>query len=135
MAATWILKTEPSTYAFADLVRDRRTRWDGIRNPVAQKHLRAMQPGDEAWIYHTGAERQIVGRARVVSPPYPDPTAGGLYAVDLEAGDPFPRPVSLATIKGDPRCAELALVRQGRLSVVPVPLGLRPVLAGWGGLS
>ena len=119
----WILKTEPSTYSFADLVREKRTRWDGVANPVALKNLRAMQPGDEVMIYHTGDERAAVGLASVVSAPYPDPKdkSGKLVVVDLEAGPPLDRPVALAAIKADPTFKDLALVRQGRLSVVPVP--------------
>jgi predicted RNA-binding protein with PUA-like domain len=119
----WILKTEPSTYSFADLVREKRTRWDGVANPVALKNLRAMQPGDEVMIYHTGDERAAVGLAAVVSAPYPDPKdkSGKLVVVDLEAGPPLDRPVALAAIKADPTFKDLALVRQGRLSVVPVP--------------
>ena len=123
MANHWLLKTEPSTYSFADLVREKRTRWDGVANPVALKNLRAMQPGDEVMIYHTGDERAAVGLASVVSAPYPDPKdkSGKLVVVDLEAGPPLDRPVALAAIKADPTFKDLALVRQGRLSVVPVP--------------
>ncbi len=125
MTQYWILKTEPGAYSFADLSRDGMTRWDGIGNPVARKHLRSMQPGDEVLIYHTGSERQIVGRARVSSPPYSDPATGDSKAtvVDVAAGLSLPRAVSLADIKADPRFADLGLVRQGRLSVVPVTPG------------
>lgn len=126
MPAYWILKTEPSTYSFADLVRDRRTTWDGVNNPVAQKNLRAMAPGDSVLIYHTGNEKACVGQARVIKAAYPDPrgTKDTQVVVDLEAGPPLPRPVTLAAIKADPAFADLALVRQGRLSVVPVPAAL-----------
>jgi predicted RNA-binding protein with PUA-like domain len=120
--AHWILKTEPGTYSFADLLRERRTTWNGVTNPVALRHLRAMRPGDPAMIYHTGIERQVVGTARIVSAPYPDPgqTDPRLVVVDLEAGKPLAKPVTLAEIKADPAFADLALVRMGRLSVVPV---------------
>jgi predicted RNA-binding protein with PUA-like domain len=123
MPQHWILKTEPSDYSFADLQRDRRTRWSGVSNPVALKHLRSMAPGDEVMIYHTGDEKRIVGLARVAGAPYPDPDAGDerRTVVDVSAGEPLAKPVTLATIKADPAFAELALVRQGRLSVVPVP--------------
>lgn len=123
MSQYWILKTEPETYSFADLAREGMTRWDGIANPVARHHLRSMHPGDEVMIYHTGSERRIVGLARISSPPYTDPAGEDPKAtvVDLAAGAPVPHPVSLAEIKADPRFATLALVRQGRLSVVPVP--------------
>ena len=135
MPQHWILKTEPSDYAFADLERDRRTRWSGVSNPVALKHLRAMAPGDEVMIYHTGDEKRIVGLARVAGAPYPDPDAGDerRTVVDVAAGEPLPRPVTLAVIKADPAFADLALVRQGRLSVVPVPAPLWTRLLQLGG--
>ena len=123
MPSYWILKTEPSTYSFADLQREGRARWDGVTNAVALKHLRAMRPGDRVLIYHTGDEKRIVGQASVASDPYPDPKAGDerIVVVDLEAGKPVPSPVTLAQVKADPAFADLALVRVGRLSVVPVP--------------
>ena len=134
MPQHWILKTEPSDYSFADLERDRRTRWSGVSNPVALKHLRAMARGDEVMIYHTGDEKRIVGLARVAGAPYPDPDAGDerRTVVDIAAGEPLPRPVTLAVIKADPAFADLALVRQGRLSVVPVPAPLWTRLLGLG---
>lgn len=118
----WILKTEPEHYSYADLVRDGATVWDGVANSVALKHMREMQPGDQALIYHTGAERRAVGLAELTSAPYPDPQLGDpkLIVVDLRPLQPLPRPVELAAIKADPFFAEFALVRQGRLSVVPV---------------
>ena len=121
MPAYWILKTEPGTYSLDDLKRERRTRWDGVTNPVALKHLRSMRAGDHAFIYHTGDEKAIVGLARVVSDGYPDPANVKLAVVDLEFDRPVVAPVSLAAIKADPAFRDLALVRQGRLSVVPVP--------------
>ncbi|HWB40667.1 MAG TPA: EVE domain-containing protein [Gemmatimonadales bacterium] len=122
MARHWILKTEPSTYGFSDLVRERRTRWEGVSNPVALKHLRSMLEGDDALIYHTGNEKALIGLARIASGPYPDPSAKDprLVVVDIEAGQRLPRPVTLAEVKADPAFADLGLVRQGRLSVVPV---------------
>jgi predicted RNA-binding protein with PUA-like domain len=120
MARHWVLKTEPSEYAFADLVRDGRTRWEGVSNPVALKHLRSMQQGDEALIYHTGNEKALVGRARIASEPYPDPTDPKLVVVDVEAGEPLSRAVPLAEIKAEAAFADLGLVRVPRLSVVPV---------------
>ncbi len=123
MPSRWILKTEPGTYSFEDLVRERRTCWDGVANPVALKHLRAMRPGDPVLIYHTGKERRAVGLAKVVSDPYPDPKGKdpARVVVDLEADRPLARPVTLAEVKADPAFRDLALVRMGRLSVVPVP--------------
>jgi predicted RNA-binding protein with PUA-like domain len=121
MPRHWILKTEPSEYAFSDLVRDGRTRWSGVSNAVALKHLRSMQRGDHALVYHTGNEKSIVGLARVASAPYPDPSLDDprLVVVDVEAGEPLPRPVPLAEIKADPAFRDLGLVRVPRLSVVP----------------
>jgi predicted RNA-binding protein with PUA-like domain len=121
MAQHWILKTEPSTYGFTDLVRERRTRWEGVSNAVALKHLRSMLEGDDALIYHTGNEKSLIGLARIVSAPYPDPKRDDprLVVVDIEAGRPLPRRVSLAEIKADPAFKELGLVRLSRLSVVP----------------
>ena len=123
MARHWVLKTEPSEYGFPDLVRDRRSRWEGVSNPVALKHLRSMLEGDGALIYHTGNEKALVGRARIASAPYPDPSDPKLVVVDVEAGQPLPRAVPLAAIKADPAFAELGLVRVPRLSVVPVEPG------------
>jgi predicted RNA-binding protein with PUA-like domain len=120
MARHWVLKTEPSEYGFPDLVRDRRTRWEGVSNPVALKHLRSMLEGDDALIYHTGNEKALVGLARVVSAPYPDPKDPKLVVVDLEPVKPLPRAVPLAEIKAEPTFADLGLVRVPRLSVVPV---------------
>ena len=120
MARHWVLKTEPSEYGFPDLVRDRRTRWEGVRNPVALKHLRSMLEGDDALIYHTGNEKAVVGLARVASAPYPDPKDPKLVVVDVEPVKPLPRMVPLAEIKAEPAFAELGLVRVPRLSVVPV---------------
>ncbi|MGB9739980.1 MAG: EVE domain-containing protein [Chloroflexus aggregans] len=118
----WLLKTEPSVYSFADLVREGQTVWDGVENAVALKHLRAMRQGDIALIYHTGDERQAVGLAQIVSDPYPDPKQHDprLVVVDVVPLQPLNRPVTLAAIKADPFFADFALVRQGRLSVVPV---------------
>ena len=122
MPAYWILKTEPTTYSFERLTKDRRTVWDGVRNPLALKHLGEMAVGDQVLIYHTGDEKAAVGLARVVRAAYPDPKAKDpkLVVVELEAGHPLPKPVTLAAVKADPAFADLALVRMGRLSVVPV---------------
>jgi predicted RNA-binding protein with PUA-like domain len=123
MARHWVLKTEPSEYGFPDLVRERRTRWTGVSNPVALKHLRSMLEGDEALIYHTGNEKALVGLARIASAPYPDPSDSSLVVVDVEAGKPLPRAVPLAAIKAEAAFADLGLVRVPRLSVVPVEPG------------
>ena len=120
--AHWILKTEPSEYGFSDLVRDRRTRWEGVSNPVALKHLRSMLEGDDALIYHSGYEKSLIGLPRIASAPYPDPSGKDprLVVVDVEARGPLPRHVTLAEIKADPAFKDLGLVRVPRLSVVPV---------------
>ena len=118
----WLLKTEPEEYSYADLARDGQAEWDGVTNPVAQRNMRAMQVGDECVIYHTGDERTAVGLAKVVRAGYPDPTddAGKRVWVDLSPVRELERKTSLAAIKADPLFADSALVRQGRLSVVPL---------------
>jgi predicted RNA-binding protein with PUA-like domain len=123
MAHYWILKTDTDTYPFDQLVHDRRTVWDGVSNALALKHIRSMAKGDQVFIYHSGDDKALVGLARVVSDPYPDPKTKDpkLYVVDLEAGDRLPRPVTLAEVKADPAFADLGLVRMSRLSVIPVP--------------
>lgn len=120
----WLVKTEPSVYSFEDLQREKRARWDGVSNPVALKHLRAMAPGDEVLVYHTGDVKAAVGLARVASAPYADPKNPKLAIVDLEVVRPLAQPVTLAAVKADPTFAEFALVRIGRLSVMPVPAPL-----------
>jgi predicted RNA-binding protein with PUA-like domain len=120
----WLVKTEPSTYSFADLQRAKRARWDGVTNPVALKNIREMEAGDEVLVYHTGDEKACVGLARVASAPYPDPENSKLTVVDLEPVRPLAKPVTLAAVKADPAFAAWALVRIGRLSVMPVPADL-----------
>ena len=123
MANYWILKTDADTYPFEQLVRERRAVWDGVSNALALKHIRSMAKGDQVFIYHSGDDKALVGLARVVSDPYPDPKAKDpkLVVVDIEAGDRLARPVTLAEVKADPAFAELGLVRMSRLSVIPVP--------------
>jgi predicted RNA-binding protein with PUA-like domain len=116
----WLLKTEPSDFSWDDLEKKGRTRWDGVRNPVAQRNLRAMAEGDALFVYHTGDERAVVGRARVARAAYPDPADPRLHVIDLEPDARLARPVPLARIKEMPEFAESALVKQGRLSVVPL---------------
>lgn len=130
----WLLKTEPSTYAWADLVRAGRAVWDGVRNPTALGHLRRMAPGDLACVYHTGEERAVVGVARILTAAYPDPKAGDprLVVVDLEPVAPLPAPVPLAAIKARPDCADFPLVRLPRLSVMPVTAAQWRVIEGLG---
>lgn len=132
----WLVKSDPETYAFDDLVRERRARWDGVANALALRHLAAMRPGDEVLIYESGKVKAAVGRARVVSVPYPDPAAGDprRLVVDLEAGPRLPRPVTLAAVRAEPAFAAFELVRQSRLSVMPVPEPLWRRLLAMGGV-
>lgn len=118
----WLMKTEPEVFSYSDLEKKAPEPWDGVRNAAAAKHMRAMQPGDLFLFYHTGNERAVVGVGRVLSQPYPDPTAesGNWVAVDTAPGYRFQSPVTLAAIKADPRFADWALVKQSRLSVMPV---------------
>lgn len=118
----WLVKQEPDDYAWDDFVRDGRTAWTGVRNYAARNHLRAMRAGDAVYFYHSGDAKAVVGIARVVRAAYPDPTADedGWVAVDLAPVEPLPRPVTLAQIKADPALKEIALVRQSRLSVMPL---------------
>jgi predicted RNA-binding protein with PUA-like domain len=115
----WILKTEPSSYSFDRLVEEKTAVWDGVTNPVALKNIRAMQQGDVVCIYHTGDEKACIGLATVASAPYADPKNPKLVVVELRAGKKLAKPVTLAAIKADAAFREMALVRQGRLSVVP----------------
>lgn len=122
MPQYWLLKTEPDSYAYADLEREGQTVWDGVANNAALKHMRSMQAGDRALIYHTGDERRAVGLAEVTSAAYADPQAADpkLVVVDVRPLRPLARAVALAEVKSDPFFADFDLVRQSRLSVVPV---------------
>ena len=118
----WLVKEEPTHYAFDALVKDGKAVWSGVRNALAQKHLRAIKKGDRVLYYHTGNEKAVVGIARALSEPYPDPedTTGKYVAVDLAPVERLPRPVTLAEIKADRAFADFPLVRIARLSVMPV---------------
>lgn len=119
--AHWLLKTEPGTYSFQDLLRERVTSWTGVANRQAQANLKAMREGDRVLVYHSG-EKRAVGVAEVVRTAYPDPTAGGgdLVCVDVRAIEPLPAPVPLDLIRQEKVFAGSPLLRQGRLSVVPL---------------
>ncbi len=142
--ATLLVKTEPSTYSFDDLLKDKTTRWDGVSNPAALAAVRAAKKGDDVLVYHTGDEKAIVGLARVEKPAYEDPKQPGLNdrgepkfaVIDLAAvkAAKTPHAATLALIKADPRFKEFALVRIGRLSVMAVPPALDKVLRGMAGL-
>jgi predicted RNA-binding protein with PUA-like domain len=121
--AQWLLKTEPECYSWDDLVRDKKAVWDGITNALALKHLRTIKKGDIAVIYHTGDQRSVIGTAEIISAPYPDPKQEDekLAVVDLKPKHKLPRPVTISDIKADPVFADWVFIRNGRLSVVPIP--------------
>ncbi len=118
----WLIKSDPETYSFEDLCRDQTTAWDGVRNFQARNNLAAMQVGDLCLVYHSQANPGVVGTAQVVRAAYPDPKSEDprWVNVDLRAGEPLARPVSLAELKKHPLLAQMGVVRQGRLSVSPV---------------
>ena len=118
----WLFKEEPSSYSFDAFTKDRRTTWSGVKNPLAQKHLRSVRKGDRVFYYHTGDQKAIVGVARASTDAYPDPQdkTGKAAVVDIEPVRPLPRPVTLAEIKASKAFATFPLTRIPRLSVMPV---------------
>ncbi|HKU99476.1 MAG TPA: EVE domain-containing protein [Vineibacter sp.] len=120
--AYWLVKSEPSTYSWDQLVKDKRTFWSGVRNFQAAANLKAMKTGDLAFFYHSGEGKEIVGIAKIVKEYYPDHTdkTGKFGMVDLEAVKPLKTPVTLVAVKAEPKFKDLALVRSSRLSVQPV---------------
>lgn len=123
--AYWLLKTEPEEFSWDDQVKRgaKGEAWSGVRNFTARSNLKEMKKGDQAFFYHTGDEKQVVGIVEIVKEHYPDPTAGKgepWVVVDTRAVKPFPKPVTLAEIKADSRFKDMALVKYGRLSVQPV---------------
>ncbi len=118
----WLFKEEPEHYSYDDLARDGRTSWTGVRNPLAQKHLRSVQKGDRVFFYHTGAVKAVVGVAKALVNAYPDPADqdGKLYAVDVAPVRKLKKPVTLAAVKADTAFAAFPLTRMPRLSVMPV---------------
>src|SRR5947208_1980213 len=118
----WLFKEEPTHYSYDDLVGDRKTSWSGVRNPLAQKHLRSVKKGDRVFYYHTGDEKAVIGVAKAASDAYPDPNdkAGKLVTVDVVPGKKLKRPVTLAEIKARAFFEDFPLVRISRLSVMPV---------------
>lgn len=117
--AYWLMKSEPHVYSWDDLVRDKATDWDGVRNNAARLHLRAMQPGDEAFFYHSGDEKQVVGIMKITGTGKPDGEDGAWVKVPVAPVRKL-NPVTLKDIKADPGLAAMELVRQSRLSVSPV---------------
>lgn len=122
MPSKWLLKSDPETYSFSDLLRDGETVWDGVSNNLALKHLRNARRGDLALIYHTGQERAVIGVAEILSDPYPDPKQSDprLAVIGLKSKEKLPRAVSLDEIKKHPALKNFDLVRLPRLSVMPV---------------
>ena len=123
LAMNWLFKEEPSNYNYDALVRDGKTSWTGVRNPVAQRNLRSVKKGDKIFFYHTGDEKSVVGICRAAGDAYPDPAdkTGKLYAVDVEPVKKLKSPVTLAAVKADKRFADFPLTRVPRLSVMAVP--------------
>ncbi len=119
---SWLFKEEPTHYSYADLEKDKQTSWSGVKNPLAQKHLRSVRKNDLIFYYHTGDEKSVVGVMKASGDAYPDPSdlSGKLYAVDVAPVRKLDRPVTLAEIKADKRFADFALTRISRLSVMPV---------------
>lgn len=120
--AYWLIKSEPDAFSWSEQVKNGIEPWTGVRNHQAKKNLAAMKVGDRAFFYHSNVGREIVGVVEVARDAYPDPTAadGKWVCVDVRAIGPMPQPVTLAAMKADPDLADLALIRQSRLSVVPV---------------
>jgi predicted RNA-binding protein with PUA-like domain len=118
--AYWLMKSEPGSYSWDDLLSDGGTEWDGVRNPAARLYLKAMQPGDEALFYHSGADKAAVGIMRIDRAAAPDPKDSDWVSVKVVPVRPLPRPVTLKAMKGEPRLATLEMLRQSRLSVSPV---------------
>ncbi len=122
MATRWLFKTEPSVYSYQQLVKDKKTMWDGVKNNLALKNLKDIKKGDEIFIYHTGDERAAVGIARALGGAYPDPSQKNprMLVVDIEAVKTLPRPVTLAEVKANKKLANFDLVRLSRLSIMKV---------------
>lgn len=135
--AHWLIKSEPSAYSWDQLVKDGRTNWSGVRNFQASANLKAMKVGDRAFFYHSGEGLEIVGIAEIVKPAYPDPSdkEGRFVQVDVKPVIPVKAPVTLAAIRTEPKLKNLALVKQGRLSVSPVGAEEWKLICKMGGVS
>lgn len=135
--ANWLVKSEPSTYSWDRLVKEKRTRWDGVRNHQAAANLKAMKKGDQVFFYHSNEGLEIVGIAEVAKPAYPDPSdkTGKFVMVDLAPVKPLKTPVTLAQIKDDERLNHIALVKNSRLSVQPVDAATFKLICKLGGVA
>ena len=137
--AYWLLKTEPETFSWDDQVKrgGKGEPWTGVRNYRAREHLKAMRFGDHGFFYHTGDEKQVVGIVEVIREAYPDPTddTAVFRAVDVKAVRPFPQPVTLASVKANPRLKDMVLAKQPRLSVQPVTTDEWRIVCSMGGVE
>ena len=135
--AYWLVKSEPATYSWEQLNKDVVTDWSGVKNPQALINLRAMKKGDLCFFYHSGAGPQVVGIAEIISAFYPDPKdeAGKMGMVDIKPKQPLKTPVTLTAIKAEPRLANLGLVKQSRLSVMPVDEKSWKLICAMGGIK
>jgi predicted RNA-binding protein with PUA-like domain len=137
--AYWLLKTEPEEFSWDDCVKRgaKGEPWSGVRNFTARRHLKEMKKGEEAFFYHTGDEKQVVGIAEVIRESYPDPSdeKGVFVMVDVKAVKPLPKPVTLAAVKADPKLKDMALVKYARLSVQPVTAAEWAHVCKMGGLK
>lgn len=135
--ATWLFKSEPEAFSWDRLVKEKRASWDGVRNYQANNNMKAMKKGDRGFFYHSVTGKEIVGVVEVVGEHHPDPSdkTGRFGMVDVKPVKPMPKPVTLEQIKADPRLQELALIRQSRLSVVPIDAKSWKIICGLGGLK
>lgn len=131
----WLLKSEPGSYAWADLIRDGETEWDGVRNHAAAAHLRAMLEDDPAFFYHSGDEKAVVGIARIARAARKDGDDGNWVSVTVAPVKPLPRPATLAVMKATPALADMAMLRQARLSVAPLTIAEWDAIIALGGVS
>ena len=137
MANHWLMKSEPDAYSWQQLLKDKRTHWNGVRNHQAALNLKAMKVGDLAFFYHSNEGKEVVGICRIAREAYPDPTdaAGRFVMVDVEQVQPLPTPVTLAQMKAEPKLADIGLIRQSRLSVMPVSAPHWALICKLGGLK
>jgi predicted RNA-binding protein with PUA-like domain len=135
--AYWLVKSEPSTYSWAQMVKDGRTFWSGVRNHQAANNMKAMKKGDHAFFYHSGDDKAVVGTVEIVKENYPDHTdeTGKFGMVDVKAGTALKTPVTLAAIKAEPKLKNLLLIRHSRLSVVPIDEPSWKLICGMGGIK